>query len=413
MKAAATSVVVKMSKSYPSGATRNGIDSNTVVLLTSAERSKSLKAINELFSAASFHGSFSGGHAGTKIQSSSIKNRSANEKNCKIKTPHLNHLTSLPSKKNKKEKYGRSMSPNLVLNGSPSNHIICILLTELIRSIECEKSSCLPLESSRNFLLPVDYVEILADLVLAVPACAAAIHRYRPPQGNSIVRKAFLDLHQSLTGCHSPPSTAVSYILHRILPQPRPFEANFANDRYGNSDQNDYERQTLYMHVKLAQAAARLLVALCARPGEGRRRVVVDLVHALGGVSLKSSVESSLETVRSDSQMWSLLSWGELCIGLAAPKSNGVSTDSNATLSWEVTKLMLQYGVPYAVMRALQKVNLNSPLASKVAGALLRPLEVFTRGSVIDTVKDMIKKEVPEREVGKESSGDVVAPHRG
>jgi hypothetical protein len=411
MKAAATSVVVKMSKSNSSGATRNGIDSNTVVLLTSAERSKSLKAINELFSSASFHGCYSGDPAGTKIQSSSIKNRSANEKINKIRTPHLNQPTSFPPKKNKKEKYGRSMSPNLILNGSPSNHIICILLTELIRSMEGGKNSCLPLESSRNFLHPVDYVEILADLVLAVPACAAAIHRYRPPQGNSIVRKALLDLHQSLTGCHSPPSTAVSYILHRILPQPRTFEATFVNDRNGNSGLDDYERQALYMHVKLAQAAARLLVALCARPGEGRRRVVVDLVYALGGVSLKSTVESSLKTVRSDSQMWSLLSWGELCIGLAAPKSNGVSTDSNATLSWEVTKLMLQYGVPCAVMRALQKVNLNNPLASKVAGALLRPLEVFTRGSVIDTVKDMIKKEVPEREVSKESTGDIVAPY--
>jgi hypothetical protein len=49
MKAAATSVMVKISDANLSGPSRIRADSNTVVLLTLVERSRSLKAINELF----------------------------------------------------------------------------------------------------------------------------------------------------------------------------------------------------------------------------------------------------------------------------------------------------------------------------------------------------------------------------
>lgn len=425
LKAAATSIMVKMSEGgSSSGVSRTGSDNNTVSLLTSAERNRNLKAINEMFASSLVYEPSSVDNQIAGCQAVASRHRDKSQGNSteprfsKSRSPHHHNHTSIqtPSvKKTKKEKHKGFLS-NIVLNGSPSNHIIGLLLTELIRAVECEKQTedanvfGAISEDSMRFLLVVDYLEVLADLVLAVPACAAAIHRYRPPHGNPTVRKALADIQHSLNECSPPPSTAVSYILHMILPQPRPSELPLALEGNDQTNEDNVKRRKSFMQVKLAQASARLLVALCARPGEGRRRVVVDLVCALGGGRGKSIVESSLRSVVLDSEMWAILSWAELCIGLAAPKSSGVSSDSNSTLSWEVTKLMLQYGIPHAVMQALQRVNLNNPLASKVAGALLRPLEVFTRGSVIDTVADMMKKEVSEKEeVGKKMDDDNAA----
>ena len=85
-----------------------------------------------------------------------------------------------------------------------------------------------------------------------------------------------------------------------------------------------------------------------ARSGEGRRRVISDLVFALscGGSPFEhsSSDFSDKDSSRENAEMWALKAWGELCMGLSAPKSSSVSPsnqDSNSVLSFEVVKLML------------------------------------------------------------------------
>jgi len=90
--------------------------------------------------------------------------------------------------------------------------------------------------------------------------------------------------------------------------------------------------------------------------------------------------------------------WGELCIGFAAPKSNGNNYDSNSSLSFEVIKLMLENGMTHALLVAIHRVPLYHPMASGTVGVLILPFEIITRSSVADSVRTIMEKEARSRE---------------
>lgn len=64
--------------------------------------------------------------------------------------------------------------------------------------------------------------------------------------------------------------------------------------------------------------------------------------------------------------------WGELCIGLSAPRSSGVNQDNNSSLSFEVVKVMLECGMAHSLMHGIRRIKLHHPMAAAVAAALLR-----------------------------------------
>ena len=129
--------------------------------------------------------------------------------------------------------------------------------------------------------------------------------------------------------------------------------------------------------MKKSQNTARLLVALCARPGEGRRRVVHELSCCFKGRA-KQALESTDEM-----DLWALMSWGELCLGLVSPRSgSGAGKEvehSTNSLAYEVVRLMVDCGLVGCLMDALREVELNHPLAPAAAAALVRCLEIFSR----------------------------------
>ena len=69
------------------------------------------------------------------------------------------------------------------------------------------------LAGKQPFLSTVEIVDTLSDLVLAVPACGANIHKYKLPKG-IVIRNA-------ISGCPNPPQTAINYFLHKLLIEPR------------------------------------------------------------------------------------------------------------------------------------------------------------------------------------------------
>jgi hypothetical protein len=84
----------------------------------------------------------------------------------------------------------------------------------------------------------------------------------------------------------------------------------------------------------------------------------------------------------------------QLVMGLSAPRSSKLSassTDPNSSLSYEVIRVMLEQGAPHAIAFAMERINLSRPSAGAVAGSLIRPLEIFTRGTVYSKVSDMVK----------------------
>ena len=93
-----------------------------------------------------------------------------------------------------------------------------------------------------------------------------------------------------------------------------------------------------------------------------------------------------------DFQFHALQAWGDLCIGSAAPRSNG-SKEDTSTLSFEVVKLMLDFEMAHALLYAIHRISLQHPMAASTCASLLLPFEVFTRGSVSDAVQSIADKE--------------------
>jgi len=342
------------------------------------------------------------------------RRRSSSGKSTWGKVPHQRSSVraGLVLKRSRKFKCNINASPRRVPDtvGTPSNQVISMLVGKVLDLCSSAGDAVDSfLGENTSFLWAADLVEVLADLVLAIPACAAAIHRFRTVDLRSTSTE-YLNLHHGLSGCPSPPRTFVNFLLHQLLPQDR---WSFGNDHDIWDRRNRFDDEVLqtknknfYIKTKAAQATARLLVALVARAGEGRRRVITDLSFALSGGSLgplendviEDNTVMALSTWSADSENRALQAWGDICIGLAAPRSNGVNLDNIASLSYEVIKLMLDCGMCHALLCALQRVQLQHPMAAQVCASLLIPLEVFTRSLVTDQVLAIADKEVPNKE---------------
>ena len=69
-------------------------------------------------------------------------------------------------------------------------------------------------------------------------------------------------------------------------------EKSFQNtDVNEGKDTKLARKKKAYVKAKISQSTARLLVALVARAGEGRRRVISDLALALSGQGAQHNVE--------------------------------------------------------------------------------------------------------------------------
>jgi hypothetical protein len=158
------------------------------------------------------------------------------------------------------------------------------------------------------------------------------------------------------------------------------------------------------LRAKIALSAARLLVALVARPGESRRRVICELVFSLSGGLVGNPTTPSCSPWKSllhlrAVEMHALKAWGELTIGFVAPRSTGNNFDGNSSLSFEVVRIMLEHGMVHALLVAMHRVPLHHPLAPTTVGALMLPFEILTRSSVADVVKPIVEKEVASKEI--------------
>lgn len=213
-----------------------------VVLLTSEERARNSKLLSP-------HGvsKDNGVQAETfskKTPTKSHDDQAHHRTRGQSKSPHQ-------SKKDKSDPKKQSMHEK----SSPQNHVISLLLSKVLQtSIEDAQA-----HSQRPFLMLYDFLDILSDLILAIPSCGAAIHRYKPPPTFSI--------NHAISGCRNPPQTAVSYLIHKLVTLPR-LKTPSTHDK---SEDETPEKKLAIMKAKTSQASARLIVSLVARSGEGRR----------------------------------------------------------------------------------------------------------------------------------------------
>ena len=396
---------------------KNSLSGQKVVtLLTQEERQRNIRIVSEMkFQDIHFQQRRAEGMGDIpkRAKSNSQRRLSKGKSNQRIS---LGRRGIVP-KKGKKDKPVAA-----IINGTPANHVMSLLVERSIRLADSTgrsivESQCLFGEDT-SFLWVADILEIMADLVLAVPACAAAIHRYRPSpsRGQQSDFDPLTRLVHAIKGCPPPPRTVVNFLLHRLLPQDR-WSYRQDQDVWDRRDQQDEVRKRKnkdsYINTKVSQTTARLLVALVARAGEGRRRVIADLSFALGmgrhivdGNSVLSPKMTPPKILADDDiGLFALQAWGDLCMGLAAPRSNGVNQDSNSNLSFEVVKLMLECKMAqHSLVSAVGCVDLNHPMAASSCGCLLIPLEVFTRATVTDAVQALADKDASEKEVQRRAA---------
>jgi E3 ubiquitin-protein ligase HUWE1 len=285
-----------------------------------------------------------------------------------------------------------------VSKDTPTSFIVCLVVDSVIEMAANEATLSSKNENT-TFLWAADLLQILADLILAIPTCASVVYNYRLNRA----KKVAVQLTHALHGCPAPSKSFISFIFHNLLPQDR-WAIRNDHDLWNRKKDDKVEpllikekKARAFRVLKVSQTASRVLAALVARPGEGRKRVVADLVFCLSGGQLghgpMSPTQSLGRTTLATSELSALQAWGELCLGFAAPRSNGRNLEGSVSLSMETIKVMLDYGMAHALLYALKRVNLSHPMASSTCSMLLHPFEILTRPTVTSALYELVKKE--------------------
>lgn len=314
------------------------------------------------------------------------------------------------SKRTKRDRYAGQKSNTQTQSASESSasHICTLLLNSIMSTVALE-GNLDSFESTEDtqFLWVGSRLEILSDLVLAMPACACAVHNFRPHKNKDKVIRAFFStqLPHALGGCPNPARSFVNFLLHTFLPQDRwsiRNDSDVWDRRKGQSEEDTknmkIKKERAFRIMKASQAAARVILALVARPGEGRKRVITDLIFALSGGRMGHghvNHEVSAEETKTFSakELLALQAWGEVCVAIAAPRSTGRNIEGLGALSIENVRAMLEHGMVHALLYAINRIKLFHPMASSACGSLLMPLECLTRPAVAEAVKQHIAKE--------------------
>jgi E3 ubiquitin-protein ligase HUWE1 len=396
-----------------------------IALLTPSEKARNLKIVSEVTKLKDPSSPQGRGQLSRSVIGSKHRRPSTATPVQRSKTPIRSNKRHQPPKRSKKEKGDQVEIHEDQDNirhqshfANPVSHITWLLINNVILKgvpvIEASESQDYANQSFKfgfenSFLWAADTLDVLADLVLAIPACATAIHKFKASR--KIRVSMFSHLSNALYGCPSPPRTFVSFLLHGLLSQDRSTSLVSAGAARGSSETSEQAMMKIaHLRAKVAQSTARVLISLVARPGEGRRRVIAELVFALSGGQLGLSTDSTVSDVGSplhphSSDLHALQAWGELCIGFAAPRSNSGNYDGDAALSFEVLKIMLENGMAHALLIAIHRVPLHHPMASSSAGALILPFEIMTRSSVVDVVKTIADKELRSKDFKESTRG--------
>jgi E3 ubiquitin-protein ligase HUWE1 len=393
---------------------KNNATAPSIKLISGKVRSQRMEALSDILRSSGQEELASPKTDGRR-NSEPRQKKSASASKLRSKSPPKNSKRNSLSRKKKRESMDSQKNG---AHDSPASHITCLLINAII-ALSSDEDTLQNNAEINAFLWAANLLQILADLILAVPACASAVHNYRPNRGKDKQRKGVsLLFSHALKGCPAPPKTFISFILHSLLPQDRwsiRMDRQLWDRRKDDKEESSpvKERKTrAYRVVKVSQTAARVLAALVARPGEGRKRVIADLTFALSGGRLGHSPSNAGCSKYSPSECTSkelcaLQAWGELCLGFAAPRSNGRNQEGTTSLSVETVRIMLETGLAHALLYAMNRVNLFHPMASNTCSVLLHPLEVLSRPSVTVAVSEMVKKESSPKEQSTPSSEDI------
>ena len=311
------------------------------------------------------------------------------------------------SRRGKREKAELQREDSVSTLSTPATLITYHLVGQILSVIDQPNSYEGQDGQTGTFLEQWELLGILSDLILAVPACASSVHNYRPHRHRDKRTSIILThLVHAVPGAPSPTKSFVNFLLHVVLAEDR-WSLRNEEKIWVRAKRDGPDEPSLVVKKKVAarvlktsQAAGRVLLALCARPGEGRRRVIADLAFALSGGHLgQDAMKQSKHEIPSmtsrtpGKEQHALYAWGELCLGLAVPRGGGKNLEMGISINYEIVRIMFESGMVHALMYAVHLIPFDDEMASSTLGTVLLPLEILTRPNVCNFVAEMVQKE--------------------
>ncbi|KAK9941207.1 hypothetical protein M0R45_017826 [Rubus argutus] len=149
------------------------------------------------------------------------------------------------------------------------------------------------------------------------------------------------------------------HVIHRLLP--------LTTDKSAGPDE---------WRDKLSEKASWFLVVLCGRSGEGRRRVINELVKALSSFSNIDS-NSSKSILLPDKKVYAFV---DLVYSILS-KNSSSSNLPGSGFSPDIAKSMIDGGMIQCLTRILQVIDLDHPDVPKTVNLILKALESLTRAA--------------------------------
>ncbi|XP_059440839.1 E3 ubiquitin-protein ligase UPL1 isoform X2 [Corylus avellana] len=150
------------------------------------------------------------------------------------------------------------------------------------------------------------------------------------------------------------------HVLHRLLP--------LSIDKSAGPDE---------WRGKLSEKASWFLVVLCGRSGEGRRRVINELVKALFSFSNLES-NSTTSILLPDKKVSAFV---DLAYSILLKNSSSSNLPGGSGCSPDIAKSMIDGGMVRCLTSILQVIDLDHPDAPKIVNLILKSLESLTRAA--------------------------------
>ncbi|XP_040986368.1 E3 ubiquitin-protein ligase UPL1-like isoform X1 [Juglans microcarpa x Juglans regia] len=152
----------------------------------------------------------------------------------------------------------------------------------------------------------------------------------------------------------------IHHILHRLLP--------LSIDKSAGPDE---------WRGKLSEKASWFMVVLCGRSGEGRRRVIGELVKSLFSFSNLES-NSTKSILLPDKKVCAFV---DLVYSILSKNSTSSNLPSSSGCSPDIAKNMIDGGMVQCLTSILQVIDLDHPDAPKIVNLILKALECLTRAA--------------------------------
>lgn len=255
-----------------------------------------------------------------------------------------------------------------------------------------------------------DLLSILADLIATVPGVATCVHKYVFQLSSSTLvsignvdanDKAKIDPY--IHALYEIPLNVqyqqhfLSFLIHVLLLRDYDSSTHYFADELLPSPTSAILKESLlkrkFLHqisgTCLRDNAAFLLATLVSRPGEGRRRTIIELIDVMKYPNSKSNVSAvnNEALIKSTRGMNAVLALTETIGCLLSPPSRWNSRDLIVIPSFDVLFHMCKLDIISLLSNLLNSISLGHPYAIQATSKVTTLLDVFIRKGM-----DFVKK---------------------